>query len=111
MKQRSYLSQLCIGILQINTEIGRYRSIPIEARLCRLCNMNEIEDEIHFLFRCPTYNVQRNNMVCIYATRLEELNYDNNINDILKDMFHHDKSTANYIINCMELRKIKTTKM
>ena len=50
-------------------------------------------------------------MVCIYATRLEELNYDNNINDILKDMFHHDKSTANYIINCMELRKIKTTKM
>ena len=48
MKQRSYLSQLCIGILQINTEIGRYRSIPIEARLCRLCNMNEIEDEIHF---------------------------------------------------------------
>ena len=60
IKQRSYLSQLRIGILQINIEIGRYRSIPLEERLCRLCNMNEIEDEIHFLFRCPTYNVQHN---------------------------------------------------
>ena len=38
---------------------------------------------------------------------LVELNDDNYINDILKDMFHHDKSTANYIINCMELRKNK----
>ena len=60
IKQRSYLSQLRIGILQINIEIGRYRSIPLEERLCRLCNMNEIEDEIHFLFRRPTYNVQHN---------------------------------------------------
>ena len=42
---------------------------------------------------------------------LEELNNANNIIEILTDMFHHDKSTANYIINCMEVRKIKTTKM
>ena len=111
IKQRSYLSQLRIGILQINIEIGRYRSIPLEERLCRLCNMNEIEDEIHFLFRCPTYNVQRNIWFTTMQRDLEELNDDNSINDILKDMFHHDKSTANYIINCMELRKIKTTKM
>ena len=73
--------------------------------------MNEVEDEIHFLFRCPTYNVQCNIWFATMQQDLEALNDANNLNDILKDMFQHDKSTANYIINCMELRKIKTTKM
>ena len=28
-------------------------------RLCKLCSENEVEDEIHFLLKCPNYNDER----------------------------------------------------
>ena len=37
-------------ILPIKIEIGRYRNIHLEERICELlCRMNEIEDEEHIL--------------------------------------------------------------
>ena len=38
-------------------EVGRHHNIRREFRKCRLCN--EIEDERHFLFDCPVYDVLR----------------------------------------------------
>ena len=32
----------------------------MEERLCNICNGNVIESEIHFLFYCPSYNIERN---------------------------------------------------
>ena len=42
-------------------EHGRYQidHLPRENRLCLLCNSNQVEDEIHFLFQCNKYSVQR----------------------------------------------------
>ena len=42
-------------------EHGRYQidHLPRENRLCPLCNSNQVEDEIHFLFHCNKYSVQR----------------------------------------------------
>ena len=28
----------------------KYKSVPLERRLCTLCNLNQIENEIHILF-------------------------------------------------------------
>ena len=36
-------------------EIGRWNSIPIEDRICTLCNINDIGDEFHYLFICPLF--------------------------------------------------------
>ena len=36
--------------IYIKIETGRYTQIPIEYRLCILCEENVIEDENHFLF-------------------------------------------------------------
>ena len=33
--------------------------LPRENRLCPLCNSNQVKDEIHFLFQCNKYSVQR----------------------------------------------------
>ena len=54
--ERSVMAQFIFGILPLNIETGRFRNQPIEQRICNLCELNEIEDEFHFLFKCTLYN-------------------------------------------------------
>ena len=54
--QRSLLSQLKFGILPLKIETDRYQGIPLEERLCKLCNSNSIENELHFMFDCSALN-------------------------------------------------------
>lgn len=53
---RPILAQYRCGILPLNIEVGRYRNIPLDNRLCTLCPNRSIEDEFHFLCTCPIYN-------------------------------------------------------
>ena len=57
--QRSLISQLKFGILPLKIETDRYQGIPLEDRLCKLCNLKEIEDSYHFMFSCPALNDTR----------------------------------------------------
>ena len=57
--QRSLLSQLKFGILPLKIETDRYQGIPAENRICKLCDTNTPEDEIHFLFKCPALDNTR----------------------------------------------------
>ena len=41
-------------------EIGRYNQTTKDNRYCPFCGCNAIEDEVHFLFHCPTYSMIRN---------------------------------------------------
>ena len=43
-----------IGNHKLMIETGRYSQIPRVNRLCPTCGSNQIEDEIHLLFHCPT---------------------------------------------------------
>jgi len=54
--QRSLIAQLRSGTLPLNLEIGRFRNLNIEDRLCSMCNNNAIENEFHFVCECPAYN-------------------------------------------------------
>lgn len=54
--QRSLFAQFRCGILPLGIEVGRYRDIPLDKRLCQVCEKNEIEDEIHFLCHCLKYD-------------------------------------------------------
>ena len=36
-------------------EVGRFRGVELENRICPIC-FSEVEDEIHFLFKCQYYN-------------------------------------------------------
>ena len=57
-RQRSTMAKLRCGILPLEIETGRWRSAPVEERLCKLCN-DDIENEIHFLFKCNRYTDRR----------------------------------------------------
>ena len=43
-------------------EFGRYKKpkpLPREDRLFKFCNLNEVENEIHFITRCLKYDSER----------------------------------------------------
>ena len=51
---QSVLARLRGGTLPLMLELGRYRrpKVPRTERICTICG-SEVEDEIHFMLRCP----------------------------------------------------------
>ena len=49
--QRSLIVQLCMGILPLAVEIGRYTNVDLNNRKCFWCK-DSIEDEFHFICNC-----------------------------------------------------------
>ena len=49
------------GLCTLAIERGRHAKPKIakEERECRYCKLDEVEDEEHFLLKCPLYNEQR----------------------------------------------------
>ena len=54
-KYRLALSRFRTSSHSLFIETGRYDNTPRTERLCKTCNMNQIEDEYHFLLVCPEY--------------------------------------------------------
>ena len=52
---RVSLCKLRLSSHDLAIEKGRHNNINRENRLCRYCNMNVIENELHFLFVYPKY--------------------------------------------------------
>ena len=67
-RNRSLLSRLRAGCLDLEIETGRWRGIQREDRICKLCN-NGIENEIHFLFHCCRLEHIREPYHCMLAFR------------------------------------------
>jgi hypothetical protein len=54
-QQRSLIAQLRLGILPIHIETGRFTGTKLEDRICQLCDIQEVEDEIHFVCKCNLF--------------------------------------------------------
>lgn len=74
--QRSLLAKFRLGILPLRIETGRFnlktdpitgkmRSLHINERVCQMCDLNVIEDEEHFLLKCPCYEEIRKQLYVI----------------------------------------------
>ena len=44
---------------QTRVECGRNKTQSISERICKLCKLDLVEDEIHFLCNCSAYNIER----------------------------------------------------
>ena len=53
-EKRRLLSKLRLGVLPLEIEKGRRSNLPRNDRHCKLCDTDQVEDEIHFLFTCPS---------------------------------------------------------
>ena len=65
---------------------GKWSKIPLEQRLCTLCDKQEVESEIHFIFDCPYYKHLRETM--IQNMKEDNINFNNgNLKDQLNLLF------------------------
>ena len=44
-----------MGILPLRLKTGRNVDLRVNKRMCNLCNLNELEDEVQFLLRFTCY--------------------------------------------------------
>ncbi len=71
MRIKDYQARKAITKLRMSShdlfiEKGRHTKplkTPVEQRICRYCNRNEVEDEVHFLIRCDYYEGARNKLL------------------------------------------------
>lgn len=61
---RWVMASLRAGCLPLGIETGRYRTpkVPLEQRICLVCNSGQIEDEFHFVITCCKLNEVRHKM-------------------------------------------------
>ena len=63
--RRSTVAQIRTGTSFLRIETGRYErqvsengnfeKLPVEKRICRICESGEVEDELHFMLKCNSY--------------------------------------------------------
>ena len=58
-KFRKSLTSFRVSAHNLEIERGRYYNIPRNLRTCKLCNMQAVESEFHFLLTCPAYTQLR----------------------------------------------------
>ncbi len=54
-QHRAALSQFRCGVLHLKVKTGRFQDIPVEYRVCTMCEVNVIETESHYLLYCSKY--------------------------------------------------------
>ena len=70
---RKSITKLRSSSHPLEIEKGRHGNKPRGERLCPICNLNEVETEMHFLTKCPTYHMLRD----IYG--LTEITNENDV--------------------------------
>ena len=105
---RKTLVKRRIGNHKLGIETGRYDNTPRCERLCSLCDMNEIEDEIHFLFRCSKYSTIRNAFYNKIVNRIPNVK-QLQLSDLIFDLMNCNDNIINvqfikFVSSCFDLR-------
>ena len=58
-EKREIISRFRLSAHSFPIEKLRYKNIKREERICTICNLNEIGDEKHYLFKCDNKNIKR----------------------------------------------------
>ena len=100
--EQTELTRLRVSNHFLNIETGRYKKpfVPREERLCNLCR-DSIEDEFHFLCRCPDLGEIRKKYYQFGQI-------DGDVSNILQSLLssvESSKTTARYIIEAKEHRE------
>ena len=75
----------------MEVETGCYSKTPLNERICKLCNTNTIEDEIHFTLNCPLYDDVRDPLM----EKIQTMNLDFNN--------YCDNEKFRFLMNCNEI--------
>jgi len=64
-KYRHAYAQLRSVFYELEIEKGRYNNTPIADRLCKICNLDQVENELHFILICPMFDDLRRRYIVI----------------------------------------------
>ncbi|KAL3686391.1 hypothetical protein R1sor_008965 [Riccia sorocarpa] len=56
LKIRHLIAKYRISSHDLQVEVGRWRNIPREQRICTLCDLQKVENEYHVILACPRYS-------------------------------------------------------
>ena len=107
-EERKKISQFRISAHKLETEQDRYTipKTPVKSRICKQCDLNLVENEIHFLVICPKYEHLRSKLY----NKINNKNF-NNLSDFNKfnwlmsmEDIRLTRELAVYLINCFPAR-------
>ena len=91
---RRTITELRISNHKLMIELGRYNNTPRDNRLCPVCDCNQTEDEIHFLFYCPKYTTIRD----IFLEEIQP--FVINVSPLsVTDLISELMNSSNYFVN------------
>ena len=96
---RTSIAKLRTGTLPLSIETGRYRQIAIDQRLCRSCDRNVIENEIHFIFHCEKYNDIRTDLSISYRNS----NPVETLDEMMSD-YNMCRKLSKYLLEALRVR-------
>jgi hypothetical protein len=102
-RRRSLLAEIRFGILPLHIETGRFRNVKVEERLCEICKNNFVEDEVHFICVCPSYDDQR--QVLFNSIDYEHFNTMSIENKFVYLMEFESNKVGIYMEKAWEIRK------
>ena len=108
---RRALTKFRISNHQLSIELGRFKRPPqpVSERICPMCHLGVVEDEIHFLLICPLYNNLREPLLKLASTFNRSFAFLTTINKFTYIMSNENTSMinvlANYIYKSMTLRQ------
>ena len=98
---RRYITKFRVSDHNLEIELGRKRTpqIPLNERICRRCEMNEIDDEWHLMFSCTKFTKERKHLYksCGIADNLTGV--DNKTNAIINIMSYNILPLAVFLKN------------
>jgi hypothetical protein len=108
-RTRRSLAKLRISAHRLEIERGRYSrpKTPACDRLCKVCNINEIEDEFHFVMKCSRYNTEREEFMRYINSHVKNfriLNEQNKFIYLLSAGGDIALKTAKYVASCFTKR-------
>ena len=109
--QRSLFAQFRSGILPLEIEVGRYRNIDLSERICKLCDLNMVEDEIHFLCVCPLYIEERGHLFSKVISSNPSFSNLDSFDKFVYLMSNHERSVVTFLSNAFRKRQTNVSSM
>ncbi len=103
--EKSLVSQLRYGILPLRVETGRFIGEKHNDRTCTLCNTPNVEDQLHFLFHCNLYNIQRQSLFVQARERIDGWDNLTEYNKLSQLFVSMTRILAKYVKNIFLLRR------
>ncbi|XP_077868890.1 uncharacterized protein LOC144359815 [Saccoglossus kowalevskii] len=108
---RSALTKLRISAHTLPIEMGRYKNIDISHRKCKVCDLDEVEDEKHFLLKCKLHQEERIKLFTEHNLSSAGVAEEEIMIKILTSTDNKEITDyAKYIFNCFNRRDITLKK-